>query len=73
MTLYIDTKLKFVDDNVVSTISSWHPSLPLLAIGSFNQETGGCVTIFQENVSLKNYGLNIFESVFSLSLHSHYS
>ncbi|XP_045529600.1 intraflagellar transport protein 140 homolog [Pieris brassicae] len=49
MTLYIDTKLKFKDDNVVSTVSLWHPALPLLAVGSFNQEKGGCVTIFQEN------------------------
>ncbi|KAG6442358.1 hypothetical protein O3G_MSEX002291 [Manduca sexta] len=49
MTLYIDTKLTFTDGNVVSTVGSWHPSLPLLAIGSYNQEKGGFVTIFQEN------------------------
>ncbi|XP_013169306.1 PREDICTED: intraflagellar transport protein 140 homolog [Papilio xuthus] len=49
MTLYIDTKLKFADGNVVSTIGSWHPSLPLLAVGSYNQEKGGFVTIFHEN------------------------
>ncbi|XP_068631697.1 intraflagellar transport protein 140 homolog [Battus philenor] len=49
MTLYIDTKLSFNDENVVSTIGSWHPTLPLLAIGSYNQEKGGFVTIFQEN------------------------
>lgn len=51
MTLYIDTKLNFADSNVVSTLGSWHPSLPLLALGSYNQEKGGFVTIFQENVS----------------------
>lgn len=51
MTLYIDTKLNFADTNVVSTLGSWHPSLPLLALGSYNQEKGGFVTIFQENVS----------------------
>lgn len=50
MTLYIDKKLHFSDSNVVSTIGSWHPSLPLLAIGSYNQEKGGFVTIFHENV-----------------------
>ncbi|XP_049868962.1 intraflagellar transport protein 140 homolog [Pectinophora gossypiella] len=49
MTLYTDTKLNFTDLNVVSTVGSWHPSLPLLAIGSFHQEKGGFVTIFQEN------------------------
>lgn len=51
MTLYIDTKLNFSDINMVSTVGSWHPSLPLLAVGSYNQEKGGFVTIFQENVS----------------------
>lgn len=51
MTLYIDTKLNFTDGNVVSAVSSWHPSLPLLAVGSYNQEKGGFVTIFQETVS----------------------
>lgn len=50
MTLYIDKKLIFSDTNVVTTLSSWHPSLPLLAVGSYNQEKGGFVTIFQENV-----------------------
>ncbi|KAJ2946197.1 hypothetical protein O0L34_g5131 [Tuta absoluta] len=49
MTLYTDTKLSFTDANVVSTLGSWHPSLPLLAIGSYHQEKGGFVTIFQEN------------------------
>ncbi|KAL0892992.1 hypothetical protein ABMA27_014659 [Loxostege sticticalis] len=49
MTLYIDTKLNFTDVNMVSTVGSWHPSLPLLAVGSYNQEKGGFVTIFQEN------------------------
>ncbi|CAG5059653.1 unnamed protein product [Parnassius apollo] len=49
MTLYIDTKLNFTDSNTVSTLGSWHPSLPLLAVGSYNQEKGGSVTIFQEN------------------------
>ncbi|XP_063894907.1 intraflagellar transport protein 140 homolog [Helicoverpa armigera] len=49
MTLYIDTKLSFTDGNVVSTVGTWHPSLPLLAVGSYNQEKGGFVTIFQEN------------------------
>ncbi|XP_063362109.1 intraflagellar transport protein 140 homolog isoform X2 [Cydia amplana] len=49
MTLYIDSKLNFTDSNVVSTLGSWHPSLPLLALGSYNQEKGGFVTIFQEN------------------------
>ncbi|XP_041978131.1 intraflagellar transport protein 140 homolog [Aricia agestis] len=49
MTLYIDTKLNFVDSNVISTVASWHQSLPLLAVGSYNQEKGGFVTIFQEN------------------------
>lgn len=48
MTLYIDTKLSFTDENVVSTVGSWHTSLPLLAVGSYNQEKGGFVTIFQE-------------------------
>ncbi|XP_038211923.1 intraflagellar transport protein 140 homolog [Zerene cesonia] len=52
MTLYIDTKLNFLDNNIVSTIGSWHSSLPLLAVGSFNQEKGGFVTIFQENGQL---------------------
>lgn len=51
MTLYIDTKLTVTDTDVVSTVGSWHPSLPLLAIGSYHQEKGGFVTIFQENVS----------------------
>lgn len=51
MTLYIDTKLSFTDGNVVSTVGTWHPSLPLLAVGSYNQEKGGFVTIFQDNVS----------------------
>ncbi|XP_063618510.1 intraflagellar transport protein 140 homolog isoform X2 [Cydia splendana] len=49
MTLYIDSKLNFTDNNVVSTLGSWHPSLPLLALGSYNQEKGGFVTIFHEN------------------------
>ncbi|XP_061713379.1 intraflagellar transport protein 140 homolog isoform X2 [Cydia pomonella] len=49
MTLYIDSKLNFTDSNVVSTLGSWHPSLPLLALGSYNQEKGGFVTIFHEN------------------------
>ncbi|XP_052759432.1 intraflagellar transport protein 140 homolog isoform X2 [Galleria mellonella] len=49
MTLYIDTKLTFTDNNVVSTVGSWHPSLPLLAVGSYSQEKGGFVTIFHEN------------------------
>lgn len=53
MTLYIDTKLSFSDENVVSTVAAWHPSLPFLAIGSYNQEKGGFATIFQENVSLR--------------------
>lgn len=52
MTLYIDTKLNFADTNVVTTLSSWHPSLPLLAVGSYNQEKGGFVTIFQESVRI---------------------
>lgn len=52
MTLYIDTKLNFSDGNVVSTVGSWHPMLPLLAVGSYNQEKGGFVTIFHETVSL---------------------
>lgn len=51
MTLYIDTKLSFSDENVVSTVGSWHASLPLLAVGSYSQEKGGFVTIFQETVS----------------------
>lgn len=51
MTLYIDTKLNFSDGNVVSTVGSWHPLLPLLAVGSYNQEKGGFVTIFHETVS----------------------
>ncbi|KAM3964585.1 intraflagellar transport protein rempA [Aphomia sociella] len=49
MTLYIDTKLNFADTNVVSTVGAWHPSLALLAVGSYNQEKGGFVTIFHEN------------------------
>ncbi|VVC87311.1 unnamed protein product [Leptidea sinapis] len=49
MTLFIDTVLDFNYSSVVSTIGSWHPTLPLLAIGSYNQEKGGFVTIFQEN------------------------
>nr|XP_026488352.1 intraflagellar transport protein 140 homolog [Vanessa tameamea] len=49
MTLYIDTKLNFTDSNVVTTLSSWHPSLPLLAVGSYNQEKGGVATIFNDN------------------------
>lgn len=52
MTLYIDTKLNFNDVNVVSTVGSWHPLLPLLAVGSYNQEKGGFVTIFQETVRI---------------------
>ncbi|XP_032520316.2 intraflagellar transport protein 140 homolog [Danaus plexippus] len=51
MTLYIDKKLNFIDTNVVTTLGCWHPSLPLLAVGSYNQEKGGYVTIFQENGS----------------------
>lgn len=50
MTLYIDTKLSFQDVNIISTIASWHCSLPLLAVGSYNQDKGGFVTIFQDNV-----------------------
>ncbi|XP_073945256.1 intraflagellar transport protein rempA isoform X5 [Choristoneura fumiferana] len=57
MTLYIDTKLNFADSNVVSTLGSWHPSLPLLALGSYNQEKGGFVTIFQENSSFQGLAL----------------
>ncbi|KAG7302711.1 hypothetical protein JYU34_012664 [Plutella xylostella] len=49
MTLYIDTKLNFSDVNIVSTIAAWHSSLPLLAVGSYNQEKGGFITIFQES------------------------
>lgn len=60
MTLYIDTKLNFTDGNVVSTVGTWHPSLPLLAVGSYNQEKGGFVTIFQENVSLNKQNLFSF-------------
>lgn len=52
MTLYIDTKLNFNDGNVVSTLGSWHTLLPLLAVGSYNQEKGGFVTIFHETVSI---------------------
>ncbi|CAK1547149.1 unnamed protein product [Leptosia nina] len=52
MTLYIDTKLSFVETNIISTIGSWHPCLPLLAVGSYNQEKGGSVSIFQENGQL---------------------
>ncbi|GBP66063.1 Intraflagellar transport protein 140 homolog [Eumeta japonica] len=48
MTLYIDTKLHFLDANI-TTVASWHSSLPLIAVGSYNQEKGGCVTIFQES------------------------
>lgn len=55
MTLYIDTKLNFSNSNVVSTLGSWHPSLPLLAVGSYNQDKGGFVTIFQETVSFSLY------------------
>lgn len=51
MTLYIDAKLNFNDGNVVSTVGSWHPMLPLLAIGSYKQDKGGFVTIFNETVS----------------------
>lgn len=60
MTLYIDTKLNFSDINMVSTVGSWHPSLPLLAVGSYNQEKGGFVTIFQENVSKFSICIYIF-------------
>ncbi|KAL4712309.1 hypothetical protein ACJJTC_004071 [Scirpophaga incertulas] len=49
MTIYIDTKLNFSDLSMVSTVGSWHPALPLLAVGSYNQDKGGFVTIFQEN------------------------
>lgn len=55
MTLYIDTKLSFSEENIISTIASWHPSLPLLAVGSYNQDKGGLITIFGENVSEDKY------------------
>ncbi|XP_034830489.1 intraflagellar transport protein 140 homolog isoform X1 [Maniola hyperantus] len=48
MTLYTDTRLNFIDNNVVTTLSSWHPALPFLALGSYNQDKGGFVTIFEE-------------------------
>ncbi|CAH2037543.1 unnamed protein product, partial [Iphiclides podalirius] len=44
-----DPKKIYANKRLFSTIGSWHPSLPLLAIGSYNQEKGGFVTIFQEN------------------------
>lgn len=52
MTLYFDSPVQFSETGVISTHGVWHPSAPLLAIGSYSQERGGFVTIFDELVRL---------------------
>lgn len=69
MTLYIDTKLSFTDSNVVTTLSSWHPSLPLLAVGSYNQEKGGVATIFNDSVSYKSIN-TLYRNIQNLKINS---
>lgn len=51
MSLYFETAVKFKEPNVISTNLAWHPTAPLLAIGSYSQDRGGFVTIFDETVS----------------------
>lgn len=57
MTLYIENPVNFSDPTSISTISSWHPSSPLLTVASYSQEKGGFPTIFDDLVRF----FNLFE------------
>ena len=52
MTLYFDTKVEFLDSDVVSTIGCWHINEPIFAVASYSQDRGGSVTIFTDSVSI---------------------
>lgn len=53
MTLYFDTKVQFLDSDAISTVSCWHSTENLFAVGSFSQDKGGSVTIFDDSVNHK--------------------
>lgn len=50
MSLYIETKVQFKESGTITTLCTWHEMVPLLAVGSYNQDKGGFVTIFDEAV-----------------------
>lgn len=50
MTLYFDSPVQFDDSGVISTHGAWHSNAPLLAIGSYSQDRGGFVTVFDDMV-----------------------
>lgn len=52
MTLFFDTKAKFVDGEVISTVCAWHSTEPIFAVSNFNQERGASVTIFDVTVNV---------------------
>lgn len=54
MTLYFDSPVQFPESGVISTHGAWHPSSPVLAIGSYSQDRGGFVTVFDEMVCNNN-------------------
>jgi intraflagellar transport protein 140 len=52
MTLFLDTKVQFLDAETISTIVVFHPNEPLFAVAGFGENRGGSVTIFDDTVSL---------------------
>ncbi|XP_063697892.1 intraflagellar transport protein 140 homolog [Culicoides brevitarsis] len=48
MTLFFDTKVQFLDEKTISTVSDWHPIESLFAVASYSQDKGGSVTIFND-------------------------
>jgi intraflagellar transport protein 140 len=52
MSLYLDTKVQFLDDETISTIGVWHKNYPTFAVANYSQERGGSVTLFDDGVSM---------------------
>uniref|UniRef100_A0A336M4N6 CSON011732 protein n=1 Tax=Culicoides sonorensis TaxID=179676 RepID=A0A336M4N6_CULSO len=48
MTLFFDTKVQFLDEKTISTVSDWHSIESLFAVASYSQDKGGSVTIFTD-------------------------
>ncbi|XP_051969833.1 intraflagellar transport protein 140 homolog [Xyrauchen texanus] len=46
MAVYFDHRIKAPDSSGVTVLISWHSSLCVLAVGSVNASTGGCVDLY---------------------------
>ncbi|KAK3552069.1 hypothetical protein QTP70_031784 [Hemibagrus guttatus] len=46
MAVYFDHRIDAPDSNGETTLITWHSAQPLLAVGSFNPASGGCVDIY---------------------------